>query len=61
MECTEEMVKNVIDAMFRRCAAARAIGGIALRDVVDGTAEIPDGWALDFDTDYFIPPNVRLF
>ena len=57
---TVEDVQDMLDSMFRRCEAARSAGGIALQDVVDEKATVPEGWELDPTTNYFIPGNVKL-
>lgn len=58
---TEQDVKDFLDVLFRRCEAARNAGGVALQDVVEGTQRRPEGWVLDIQTCYYLPPNVRLF
>lgn len=55
---THEFVSGVLGQHFRRCDAARAIG-VSMQAAVEG-AEIPDGWTLDPETEYFLPPNVVL-
>ena len=60
MTLTKETVSGVIDTMFRRCEAAKKSGGIPYRDYIDGRIELPRGWWLDPQTQYFLPPNVRI-
>jgi hypothetical protein len=44
-----------LQGMFSRVAEIKAIGGVALSDVVDGRAAVPVGWVLDVMTDYYVP------
>jgi hypothetical protein len=55
----KDTVERTINSFFKRCEAAKAAGGIALCDQVDGI-EVPKDWILDYETYYFLPPNVRL-
>ena len=59
MQITTQQIEDVLASFFRRCEAAKSAGGIAHRDFVDGT-DVPDGWVLDFETYYWLPPNVHL-
>lgn len=56
---TEEMIENTIRRAFRRSEAAQAAGGIGEQDRYNG-AVIPEGWKLDYETEYWLPPNVSL-
>jgi len=51
---TQEFVSDFLSEMFRRCEAARSLGGISMRDVFEGAA-IPDGWQFDLYTEYYVP------
>jgi len=55
----EEMIENVIQVMFRRSEAAKAAGGISEYDRMNGVS-VPEGWKLDYELDYWLPPNVIL-
>lgn len=59
-EITADDVKRVLSEHQRRVSAILAAGGIALYLVVDQRATVPDGWVLDTDTDFYIPPNLDL-
>lgn len=48
-------VADMLDEMFSRVNEIKAIGGVALEDVVDGKATIPDGWEMDIMTAYYVP------
>ena len=50
-------VEAVVALSNLKCVTARAAGGIALQDVEEGVAEVPEGWELDLDTDYYLPPR----
>lgn len=58
MRLTKEMVEEIISDSLRRCKAAKAIG-LPLYKAMDGEP-IPDGWELDYETLYYLPPNVKL-
>lgn len=60
MEISQKDIEQVLDRFFRRSEAAKAAGGISHKDVVEGTP-VPDGWQLDYELAYWLPPNVRLF
>ena len=51
-------IEQCIGVSFARCTIARAIGGIALQDIVNSGDPPPYGWQLDPDTMYFLPPEV---
>ena len=57
----EQFVRSKIDDLFKRCRLARAAGGIALEEVMDGKKDVPEGWWLDFYTSYYLPPNFAYF
>lgn len=54
MDITEDDVREILESLFDRCARARAMGGIALQDAENGMT-VPDGWKLDWQTDYYVP------
>ncbi len=54
---TVEIIKEVMDAHWRRCEMAAFVGGIPLWKVVD-TGKKPEGYWFDSLTEYYIPPNV---
>lgn len=56
---TAQEIERLTDAIMRRCEAARMVGGIPYRDILEGRA-VPDGWVYDFITEYFVPPNAHL-
>lgn len=58
-EGVAEHIEMALAAYFRRCQHAQDIGGISLRDAVQGT-DVPEGWVLDQETYYYLPPNVVL-
>jgi hypothetical protein len=60
MTISRRQIEAVVASMFRQGEAARNSGGIALRDVADGNATVPQGWKLDPLTCYFLPANVVL-
>lgn len=60
MEISQKDIEDVMSRFFRRSEAARAAGGISHKDVVEG-ATIPDGWRLDHELDFWLPPNIALF
>lgn len=60
MEISKNDVEQILSRFFRRGEAAIAAGGIAHKDVVEGV-EVPDGWKLDYELAYWLPPNVSLF
>jgi hypothetical protein len=55
-----KMVADTTQSVIKRGEAAIAAGGISEKDRVEG-AVIPDGWKLDHQLDYWLPPNVLLF
>lgn len=55
-----ELIGLIVQENRHRCINARDQGGIALEDVVEGKAVVPEGWILDGATDYFLPPGARL-
>ena len=61
MIITNEMIDDWLDHARRRGEIITAVGGIALVDVVDQKAEVPEGWKLDPMTDFYIPPDVTIF
>jgi hypothetical protein len=56
MEMTAKDVRDILSDMEKRVAEIRAIGGVALMDVVDGKTAIPSGWVLDLATNFYVPP-----
>jgi hypothetical protein len=48
-------VRSLLSDFEKRCAEIRAIGGISLQDVVNGTVTVPHGWVEDPATFYFVP------
>ena len=58
MELTKDYVRGVLQEFSVRCEAVRDVGGVALKDVTDKTAVVPDGWVLDYETYYYIPQNL---
>lgn len=60
MKIDRPLIESVLNGFFRRCEAAKAAGGIAHRDRVDGMP-VPSDWVLDPATEYWLPPNVTLF
>jgi hypothetical protein len=48
-------VRRVLSDYERRCAEIKAIGGISLEDVVNGSSTVPHGWVEDLATHYFVP------
>lgn len=60
MELTEEFVRQSLAWHQRRVDAILAAGGIAAMDAIDGLAVVPDGWVLDYITDFWIQPNLDL-
>lgn len=59
MKLTEEMIVGVLDRVTRRCQAAIAAGGIPHEEAEDGRP-VPDGWHLDPQIAYWLPPGVSL-
>lgn len=53
----QEFIENILSDFFKRSARIKAVGGIALKDVVDGTAVVPVGWVLDEQLFFYIPPH----
>lgn len=53
-----EFVRRVVRAARARCVIADAVGGIPLQEIEDGRQTIPDGWKLDPDTMYYLPPDI---
>jgi hypothetical protein len=51
---TEDFVSDVLEFGFRRCEAARMVGGIAAQDVFEGTL-VPSGWQYDMISEYYVP------
>lgn len=51
---TEDFVSDVLEFGFRRCEAARMVGGIAACDAADGKP-VPSGWQYDMISEYFVP------
>ena len=60
MEITTADVENILAAQQRRVAVILAAGGIAHMLVVDHRAVVPNGWVLDQETYFWIPPNLDL-
>ena len=60
MIITADDVRNIIASHQRRAAAIVAAGGIPLYEVVDNIKTVPDGWVLDSETQFYIPPNLDL-
>lgn len=58
MELTAEFVQQILASFLRRSEMIRLAGGVALKDVVDGTAIVPDGWVIDYETQFYIPPGL---
>lgn len=59
MELMRIDTERAIASLFRKCEAARTVGGISARDALEGKP-VPDGWRLDYQTQYYLPPNVVL-
>lgn len=59
MQIDATVIEQTIQSMVRRSDAARNAGGISKIDHMEG-AKIPDGWKLDMDIDYWLPPNITL-
>lgn len=59
MQLTAELIERTISDHFRKCEIAISIG-LPLYAAVDGKP-IPEGWKLDYETLYYLPPNVKLF
>jgi len=59
-EFDEAFVRKTIEGFFRRSQAIQAAGGIPLQEVIDGVKTVPEGWRLDQETDFYIPPNLQL-
>jgi hypothetical protein len=57
---TKELCEATVKALWRRCEAAKAAGGIPVMDVIGRRVTVPDGWVLDMWTDYYLPQNVHL-
>lgn len=49
---------TVLASYARKCEAAKTLG-LPLSAVRDGES-VPEGWELDSDTAYFMPPNIIL-
>jgi hypothetical protein len=52
-------VQNEVSSFFRRCEAAKLMGGIPLTDIVEGKTP-PEGWIHDSLTDYYVPSIAAL-
>lgn len=59
VELSNSDIEHILAKFWRRAEAARAAGGISKKDQFEG-ATIPDGWVLDYQIDYWLPPNVVL-
>lgn len=59
MNITTDDIERELSRFWRRSDAARAAGAISVKEQYDGT-KIPDGWVLDHELDFWLPPNVRL-
>jgi hypothetical protein len=46
--------------MQRRVLAAENAGGISLEEVLDNVRTVPEGWVLDYELSYWLPPTVVL-
>jgi hypothetical protein len=55
MEITEEDIRQVLADAYANVAYCRRVGGIALIDVMDNRAIVPEGWKLS-TFDFYIPP-----
>lgn len=58
MMLTPEIVTDVLNGFWSRCAEAR-MAGIPLYEVVDHIRAVPDGWWFDHDTAYYLPPGFQ--
>lgn len=53
---TDEIdTEEILNEMFARVREIKALGGVALMDVVDHMASVPEGWVLDPMTSYYVP------
>ncbi len=60
-EVTLDDVENIMATFYRRCEAARAVGGIPYKEVVEKGLCDPVGYYFDEQTCYFIPDGIELF
>ena len=60
MELTPEFITEILQSYVERVAIIEAVGGVSMESVQDNRATVPAGWHLDWETDYFIPPNLHL-
>lgn len=57
MEIDEDFIRECLAEFYRRVEAIKLVGGIAVFDVIDKGAKVPDGWVLDHSTEYYVPPG----
>lgn len=57
--CSTEGVAKIINDLYARCEFARAVGGVASFEVIEGR-QVPVGWVYDWSIDYWLPPNLAL-
>ena len=53
------MIEDTLKKFFDRCETVKLAGGLSMLEVVEGKP-VPPGWYLDWQTDYYLPPNVIL-
>ncbi len=56
---SEDVTVEHVRRHWRRQASARNAGGVSFQMAIEGH-EIPEGWTMDTETEFFLPPNVVL-